>query len=382
MNRRHFEPVHLEFRDRFRSFVQNEIVPNNVSWREAGIVDRTMFQKAGKAGFLGLQMPKCYGGQETSDFRFNQILAEESELAGVAAAGSGIGLHNDMALPYLIRYCTETQKKKWFPGLCSGDLIGAIAITEPAAGSDIAGIATTAVRRGDVFVVNGAKTLIGNGINSDVIVVVVRSADTTRHDGISLLVVERDAPGFRRGRNLNKIGRQAQDTAELLFNDAEIPAGNLLGEEGSGFQHLMQNLPLERMNITASAVAGARYAYNLTLEYVRKRKAFGKSIGAFQNTRFRMAEMATEIEIAEVFVDRCFDELNLGTLAPSDAAMAKWWCTELQKRINDTALQLHGGHGYLEDLPISWAWRDGRITSIYGGTTEIMKEIVGRSLGL
>jgi alkylation response protein AidB-like acyl-CoA dehydrogenase len=382
MERRHFTPIHLAFRERFRDFVQSEIVPNNAAWCEAGIVDRTLFQKAGKAGFLGLQAPKQYGGHGGSDFRFNQIMIEECELAGVAAAGSGLGLHNDMAVPYITRYCSEAQKAKWLPALCTGDQICAIAITEPNAGSDIAGIETVAERKGDVFIVNGTKTMIGNGINSDIVVVVVRAPGTVRHDGISLLVVERGAPGFERGRNLDKAGRKAQDTAELLFKDAEVPVGNLLGSEGRGFPHLMENLPLERMNIAISATAGARYAYNLTHHYVTERKAFGKPIGSFQNSRFRMAEMATEIEIAQVFVDRCISELNEGALTPVEAAMAKWWCTELQKRVNDVALQLHGGYGYLDDMPISWAWRDGRITSIYGGTTEIMKEIVGRSLGL
>ena len=376
-----FNEQHDAFRATFQTFVRDAIVPNNPAWERAGVVDRAMFAAAGKAGFLARALPAKYGGRAETDFRFSQIMSEESELAGVAAAGSGIGLHNDMVVPYFARYSSEDQKERWFHGLCSGALIGAIAITEPGAGSDVAGIATTAAQAGGGYVLNGSKTLIGNGMNADLVIVAARAPDTERHSGISLFVVERGMPGLDRS-TLKKVGRKAQDTSRLEFEDVIVPVDNVLGEPGRGFEHLMANLPQERLNIAVAAVAGSRYAFELTLDYVGNRKAFGKPIASFQHSRFVMADMATEIQIAQVFVDRCVESFNEGALTGVEAAMAKLWCTELQKRVNDRCLQLHGGHGYTEELPISWAWRDGRVTTIYGGTSEIMKEIIGRSLDL
>ncbi|MFN3220269.1 MAG: acyl-CoA dehydrogenase family protein [Acidimicrobiales bacterium] len=382
MERTIFTPEHDLFRESFRQFVQREIVPNNEKWEAAGIVDRSLFEAAGAAGFLGIAVPEEFGGGGSDDFRFSLIMGEELDAAGVAGAGSGIGLHNDIVLPYFMEYCDDEQKQRWLPGLCSGELISAIAMSEPGAGSDLAGMATTAVRDGDTYIVNGSKTFISNGIISDVVVVAVKTDLEAKHRGITLLVLERGMEGFERGRNLDKIGRHSQDTAELSFTDVRVPVENRLGEEGKGFYYMMFNLPQERLNIAISAVAGSQYAFDVTLDYVKERTAFGQPVGSFQNSKFKMAEMATELEIAWTFLDRCVLAHNDRALTAEEAAMAKWWTTELQKRVTDQCLQLHGGYGYMEEYPIARAWRDGRVQSIYGGTTEIMKEIIGRSLGL
>jgi alkylation response protein AidB-like acyl-CoA dehydrogenase len=382
MERTIFTPEHDLFRESFRQFVQREIVPNNEKWEAAGIVDRSLFEAAGAAGFLGIAVPEEFGGGGSDDFRFSLIMGEELDAAGVAGAGSGLGLHNDIVLPYFMEYCNDEQKQRWLPGLCSGELISAIAMSEPGAGSDLAGMATTAVRDGDTYIVNGSKTFISNGIISDVVVVAVKTDLEAKHRGITLLVLERGMEGFERGRNLDKIGRHSQDTAELSFTDVRVPVENRLGEEGKGFYYMMFNLPQERLNIAISAVAGSQYAFDVTLDYVKERTAFGQPVGSFQNSKFKMAEMATELEIAWAFLDRCVLAHNDRALTAEEAAMAKWWTTELQKRVTDQCLQLHGGYGYMEEYPIARAWRDGRVQSIYGGTTEIMKEIIGRSLGL
>ena len=382
MERTIFTSEHDLFRESFRQFVQREVVPNNEKWETAGIVDRALFEAAGAAGFLGIAVPEEFGGGGSDDFVFSLIMGEELDAAGVAGAGSGLGLHNDIVLPYFVEYCNDEQKQRWLPGLCSGELISAIAMSEPGAGSDLAGMATTAVRDGDTYVVNGSKTFISNGIISDVVVVAVKTDLEAKHRGITLLVLERGMEGFERGRNLDKIGRHSQDTAELSFTDVRVPVANLLGEEGKGFYYMMFNLPQERLNIAISAVAGSQYAFDVTLDYVKERTAFGQPVGSFQNSKFKMAEMATELEIAWAFLDRCVLAHNDRALTAEEAAMAKWWTTELQKRVTDQCLQLHGGYGYMEEYPIARAWRDGRVQSIYGGTTEIMKEIIGRSLGL
>ena len=381
MERNHFEQDHALFRDAFRKFVKAEVVPHNARWEANGICDRSMFTAAGSGGFLGTQVPTELGGAGVDDFRFNQIIMEEFELAGVGSAGSGIAMHNDIIIPYFIEFCDEAQKQRWLPGLCSGELISAIAMTEPGVGSDLGRLATTAVREGDHYVVNGAKTFISNGINADVLVLAARTG-TDRHKGITLMVVEAGTPGFTRSNNLKKIGRHCQDTAELSFADCHVPVSNRLGSENQGFYYMMSNLPQERLNIAVSAISAARYSFELTLAYVKEREAFGQPIGSFQNSRFALAEMNTEIRIGQEFVDRCVVALNHNELSPEEAAMAKWWTTELQNKVNDKCLQLHGGYGYMDDYSISRAWRDGRVQTIYGGTTEIMKEIIGRSLGL
>ena len=382
MERTIFESEHHLFRESFRQFVDKEIVPNNQTWEEKGVIDRSLFEIAGSNGFLGIDIPQEFGGGGIADYRFNQIMQEEFDMAGVAAAASGLGLHNDICIPYFLEFCSDEQRERWLPGLVSGQYITAIAMSEPGTGSDLAAISTTATKDGDSFVLNGAKTFISNGIISDLVIVAAKTNPEGGHRGVSLLVVERGREGFERGRNLDKVGRHSQDTAELFFTDVRVPAENLLGEENKGFYYMMFNLPQERLNIAISAVAGTQYAFDLTLEYVKERQAFGQPIGSFQNTRFKMAEIATELELTWAFIDKCVLAHNLKNLTADEAAMAKWWATELQKRAIDQCLQFFGGYGYMDEYPISRLWRDGRVQSIYGGTTEIMKEIVGRGLGL
>ena len=382
MKRTIFTDEHDMFRDAFRRFVDKEITPNIVEWDRAGIVPRALFTAAGANGFLAMSAPAEYGGGGTKDFRYNAIIGEELMYAGSGGAGLGLTLHNDITLPYFLELTNDEQKARWLPGICDGSLITAVAMTEPGIGSDLASMGTTALRDGDHYVVNGSKTFITNGINADLVITAVKTDPTQRHAGMSLLVLERGMAGFERGRNLDKIGMHAQDTAELFFTDVAVPLANRLGAEGSGFRSLVTKLPQERLSIAVTGVAAARQALEWTLTYVKERTAFGQPVGSFQNSRFRLAEMATEVEIAQTFVDRCVLALNGGALTAEEAAMAKWWCTELQNRVVDTCVQLHGGYGYMAEYPIARAYADARITTIYGGTTEIMKEIIGRSLGL
>jgi len=382
MQRTLFDDTHEAFRDSFRTFLQREAVPNRERWDEAGVVDRQLFRAAGANGFIGMDVAEQYGGGGVKDFRFNVVIAEELQRADVNAAGLGLTLHNDVCLPYFAHLTNDEQKQRWLPGICSGELITAVAMTEPGIGSDLASMATTAIADGDDYVVNGSKTFITNGINADLVITAVKTDPSQRHRGMSLIVIERDTPGFERGRNLDKLGMHAQDTAELFFNDARVPVGNRLGDEGSGFTQLVTNLPQERLSIAVTGVAAARYAFQRTIDYAKERKAFGQAVASFQNSRFRLAEMATEIEIAQTFIDRCVLALNDDTLTADEAAMAKWWCTELQGRVVDSCVQLHGGYGYMSEYPVARAFADARVTRIYGGTTEIMKEIIGRSLGV
>jgi alkylation response protein AidB-like acyl-CoA dehydrogenase len=385
MRRTLFEDLHEDFRASFRTFLEREVLGEEGrygEWERAGIVPREVFQRAGAGGFLGMAVPESDGGAGAEDFRLNLVIGEETQRAAVGSFGLGITLHNDICLPYFLSYCNVEQRGRWLAGIASGELITALAMTEPGIGSDLAAMSTTARREGDHYVVNGAKTFITNGINADVIVTAVKTDPSERHKGISLLVLERGMEGFERGRNLEKIGQHAQDTAELSFSDVHVPVENLLGEEGRGFHYLVSNLPQERLSIAASAVAAAEAALGWTLEYVRERKAFGQPIGSFQSSRFTLAEIRGEVEIARVFVDRCAQALNDGELSAEDAAMAKWWCTELQGRVVDRCLQLFGGYGYMLEYPIARAFADARVTRIYGGANEIMKEIVGRSMGL
>jgi alkylation response protein AidB-like acyl-CoA dehydrogenase len=382
MQRTIFTDEHDMFREAFRQFVEKEIVPGFLQWEADGIVPRELFAAAGASGFLGMDVPEALGGGGVDDFRYNLIIGEELQRSGTGGAGLGLTLHNDICLPYFTSLCTDEQKERWLPGICSGELITAIAMTEPGIGSDLASMGTTAIRDGDSYVVNGSKTFITNGINADLVITAVKTDPTQKHKGMSLVVLERGMEGFERGRNLEKVGLHSQDTAELFFTDVQVPVGNLLGTEGQGFVHLVHNLPQERLSIAASAVAAAEAALGWTLEYVKERKAFGQPVGSFQNSRFKLAEVRTEIDVAQAFVDRCIEGLNDGTLTAEEAAEAKWWCTELQKRTVDTCVQLHGGYGYMLEYPIARAYTDARITTIYGGTTEIMKEIIGRSLGV
>jgi alkylation response protein AidB-like acyl-CoA dehydrogenase len=382
MQRDLFEADHELFRSTAREFVEREVAPNVSKWEAQGSVDKDMFRKAGRAGLLGMAVPEQHGGGGTADFRFNVVIGEELMRADAMASGMCITLHNDVCLPYFIHLCDGEQAERWMPGLVTGDLMSAIAMTEPGAGSDLAGIKTTATRDGDVYVVNGSKTFITNGINSDLVVTAVKTDPQERHAGMSLLVVEEGMEGFGRGRNLEKIGLHAQDTAELFFDDVRVPVSNRLGEEGMGFVYLVENLPQERLSLATGSVAHAQTAFGWTLEYVKERQAFGQPIGSFQTVKHLMAEMRTELDIAQTYVDRQVLALNRGELSAEDAAKAKWWVTEMEKKVIDRCLQLFGGWGYMEEYPIARAYRDARVQTIYGGTTEIMKEIIGRSLGL
>jgi alkylation response protein AidB-like acyl-CoA dehydrogenase len=377
-----FDDEHRAYRESVRRFLAEEVLPNHTQWERAGIVPRELFAKAAQQGLLAMSVAERYGGAGVADFRFNQIVVEEVAYAGVAGSGLGITLHNDICLPYFLAYCDEDQRERWLPGIADGSLITALAMTEPGIGSDLASMSTSARREGDHYVVNGAKTFITNGINADLVIVALKTDLTERHRGISLLIVERGMEGFERGRNLEKVGMHAQDTAELFFADVRVPLANRLGEEGRGFHYLVSNLAQERLSIAIAGVAAAQAAFDWTLAYVKERTAFGQPLGAFQSARFALAEMKTEIELATAYTDQAVLALGRGELSAEDAAMAKWWCTELQGRVVDRCVQLHGGYGYMLEYPIARAYADARVTRIYGGANEIMKEIVGRSLGV
>jgi alkylation response protein AidB-like acyl-CoA dehydrogenase len=375
-----FEAEHESFRQTVRSFIEKEVTPHHEQWEADGVVDRSVWTKAGEMGLLCFDVDEEYGGAGVKDFRYNMVMAEELTRAGVN--GPGFLVHTDIIVPYISSLGTEAQKRRWLPGLVSGETISAIAMTEPGAGSDLQGIRTTAVDKGDHYVLNGSKTFISNGILADLVVVVAKTDAEAGHKGVSLLVVERGMDGFERGRNLDKMGLKAQDTAELFFDNVIVPKENLLGEEGSGFISLMVNLPQERLSIAMIAAAACEHILELSLSYAKEREAFGKPIGKFQHNRFLIAEMATEAHIARVFVDDCVRKHNDGRLDAKLASMAKWWTTELQNKLVDRAVQLHGGYGYMMEYPIARAYVDSRIQTIYGGTTEIQKEIIGRSLGI
>src|SRR4051794_36521520 len=352
MDREHYDDDQLAFGEAFRAFADKVIVPNYLDWEQAGSTPREVFREAGRGGFLGMAVADEYGGGGVDDFRFNQILGEEVAAAGITGSGLGLTLHNDTCLPYFLSYANAEQKQRWLPGIVSGELITAIAMTEPGIGSDLAGLATRARRDGDGYVVDGTKTFITNGINADLVITAVRTDPSEPHRGISLVVIERGMEGFERGRNLEKIGQHAQDTAELFFSAVHVPAENLLGSEGEGFRYLVSNLPQERLSIAASAVAAAETALSWTLAYARERHAFGQPIGSFQSSRFTLAEVRGEVDIARAFVDRCAQALDAGELTAEDAATAKWWCTDLQGTVVDRCLQLFGGYGYMTEYPI------------------------------
>jgi acyl-CoA dehydrogenase len=371
---------HEDFRTTARTFFEREVIPFHDEWERDGIVPRELWTKAGAAGLLCFDVPEEYGGPGVEDFRYHVILSEEQARAG--ANGPGFSVHSDIIVPYLTHLADDEQKQRWLPGCVTGETITAIAMTEPGAGSDLQGIRTTAVDKGDHYLVNGSKTFISNGINADLVIVVARTDPDAGHRGISLVVVERGMEGFERGRNLDKIGLHAQDTAELSFTDVVVPKENLLGTEGEGFVYLMQNLPQERLIIAGQAMAACEAIVAMCLDYATTREAFGKPIGKFQHNRFLLAEMATETRVARAFFDQCLRKHVDGNLDAVDASMAKWWITELQNKLANQGVQLHGGYGYMMEFPIARAYLDSRISTIYGGTTEIQKEIIGRSLGL
>ena len=380
MQRDIFASEHDDFRDLARAFIAKEVTPYHEKWEADKMVSRDVWLAAGRAGLLGIEIEQKYGGGGAKDYRYYLIFNEEMARAG--ATGPGFAVHNDINGPYFQRLATPEQCERWLPGYCSGEVITAIAMTEPEAGSDLQGMRTTAVRDGDHYVLNGSKTFISNGQLCDLVIVAARTDADAGYRGISLLVVERGMPGFERGRNLDKVGMHAQDTSELFFHDVRVPAGNLLGAEGGGFVALMQNLPRERLAIGATALAGAETVFAATLAYCKERQAFGRAIGKFQHNRFVLAEIATELAVARAFTDKAVLEHNAVRLSVADAAMVKWWDTELCNRVVDRCVQLFGGYGYMREYPVARAFTDSRVQTIFGGTTEIMKEIIGRSLGV
>lgn len=380
MRRTIFTEEHDLFRETARAYYLRECVPHTEEWEREGQVGRAAWAAAGKAGLIGWQFPEEYGGQGIRDFRYNAIMAEE--MAATGAVGIGLGLQNDVIPPYLMNLTTPQQKARWLPGVISGETICALALSEPAAGSDLKGIRTTARRDGDEWVIDGSKTFITNGILADLVIVACKTDPDAGHKGISLIVVERGAEGFERGRKLDKVGMKAQDTAELFFHEVRVPADNLLGEEGRGFYHMMGNLPTERLAIAVAALASAERAFACALEYAKDRTAFGRAIGGFQANRFALADIKAKLGVARVYLDGCIMALFEGELTPEEAAAAKYWTTETGWAVIDRCMQLFGGYGYVNEYEIARIWRDSRVQRVFGGTSEIMQEIVGRSLGL
>ena len=376
-----FETEHDDFRALVREFIAREVAPHAEEWNDAGMVDKQVYKAAAAAGVMGFNVPEAYGGLGIDDFRYNAIVAEEMNIAGSGANGLALTLINDILAPYLLRLTTEEQRERWLGPMASGPLLFSIAMSEPGAGSDLAGARTSAVRDGEHWVLNGQKTFISGGLLCDAVVVFCRTDPDAGHKGFSLIVVEDGTPGFEKGRKLDKIGLKSQGTAELFFAYCRVPVTNLLGTEGMGFRHLMENLPSERLSIGVGAVAGARRTFDDTVKYAHDRQAFGQSIGSFQANRFMLAEMATELDIAQTYIDDCIRRVLTDDLSAVDAAKAKWWCTELHKKVVDQCLQLHGGWGYMLEYPVARDYQDVRISTILGGTTEIMKEIIGRDLG-
>ncbi len=380
MRRTLYDDTHEDFRRSFRTFVAREIVPHHDKWEAEGRIDRAMFRAAGEYGFLGMAVPEQYGGLGQDDFRYNAIIGEELQRAGVIGSGMCLTLHNDVVLPYLLHATDEEQRRRWLPGMVTGETMGAISMTEPGAGSDLAGIRTSAVRDGDHYVLDGAKTFVTNGMNADLYVVAVRTDPAQPHRGISLIVVRDPTEGFTRGRHLDKIGLRSQDTAELFFDGARVPAADLLGGEGRGFGILMDNLAQERLGLAVSAISAARAAVGWTVRYAAEREAFGQRLLDMQNTRFRLGELSARVDAMQVFVDHLITLHGRGELTASDAAKGKLLTTDLQQQVVAQCLQLHGGYGFMREYPIARAYLDAPIQSIFGGTNEIMREIVARTL--
>ncbi|MFH8221990.1 acyl-CoA dehydrogenase family protein [Streptomyces sp. NPDC018057] len=376
-----YDDEHELLRETARAFADKHAAPHAERWRAEGKVGRELFEEAARAGILGFNIPEEHGGAGVTDYRFNAVIGEEFSRHPAADGLAALTLSNDIVVPYFTGLTDERQKARWLPGIAAGELVVAVAMTEPGTGSDLAGIATTAVRDGDDYVVDGSKVFISNGQNADLVVTAVRTGPD-RHRGISLLVIETDRPGFSRGRNLRKIGLHAQDTSELFFENVRVPVANLLGQEGAGFKNLMRNLAQERISIAANAMASLEGVLERTLDYVRERTAFGRPIGSFQNTRFQLAEMVTTARVGRAYLDDLLGRHSRGELTAVDAASAKFWATEHYVDIVGRCLQLHGAYGYMQEYRIAHDYLDSRITTIYGGTTEIMKEIVGRDLGL
>jgi acyl-CoA dehydrogenase len=379
--RPYFEQEHLMFRDSLRKFLEKEAAPHFDEWEKNGFVPRSFWSKLGQNGFLCPWVDEKYGGLGV-DFGFSVIVNEEMERIGTGL--TGIGLHSDIVVPYIASYGTEEQKAKYLPGCISGDIITAIAMTEPGTGSDLAGVRTTAVRDGDSYILNGQKTFITNGIQADLLVVVCKTnlKAAPPHKGVSLLLVERNTPGFSNGRKLDKIGLRSSDTAELIFEDARVPVSNLLGQDGKGFAYLMEKLQQERLCVAISAQVAAEEMFEMTLKYVKEREAFGQPIGKFQHTQFTMAEMATEIQMGRTFLDNLIVKHMEAINVVTEVSMAKWWITDMAKRTAGKCMQLHGGYGYMEEYKIARRYRDIPVSAIYAGTNEVMKMIIAKNLGL
>jgi alkylation response protein AidB-like acyl-CoA dehydrogenase len=378
-----FNADHEAFRDSFRKFMDKEIAPHHEAWEEQGFVDREVWHKAGQNGFLGMTLPEAYGGAD-ADKLYSVVQMEE--LARGGFSGIGYGLHNEIVAPYILHYGTEAQKQKYLPAMASGQMIGAIAMSEPAAGSDLQGVKTTALKQADgTYVINGSKTFITNGWHADVVIVVAKTDPAAGAKGTSLFLIERGMPGFEKGKRLKKLGLKAQDTSELFFDNVKVSADQLLGGpamEGKGFICLMEQLPWERLQIAIGAVAASQAAIDWTVTYVKDRKVFGQAVGQYQNTRYTLAELQTEVQVARVFVDKCCELLSANQLDTATASMAKYWCSDLQCKVMDECVQLHGGYGYMWEYPITRAYADARVQRIYGGTNEIMKEVISRGMGL
>ncbi|WP_439519173.1 acyl-CoA dehydrogenase family protein [Hydrogenophaga sp.] len=378
-----FNADHEAFRDSFRKFVEKEIAPHHEAWEEQGYVDRAVWDKAGENGFLCMTLPETYGGSG-ADKLYSVVQMEE--IARTGFTGIGFGLHSEIVAPYILHYGTEAQKKKYLPLLATGEMVGAIAMSEPAAGSDLQGVKSTAIRQADgSYLLNGSKTFITNGWHADLVIVVAKTDPAAGAKGTSLLLVERGMPGFEKGKRLKKLGMKAQDTSELFFDNVKVPAENLLGGaamEGRGFICLMEQLPWERLQIAIGAVAAAQAAIDWTVQYTKDRKVFGQAVAAYQNTRYTLAELQTEVQVARVFVDKCCELIGDEKLDTATASMAKYWCSDLQCKVMDECLQLHGGYGYMWEYPITRAYADARVQRIYGGTNEIMKEVISRGMGL
>ena len=379
-----FQPDHQAFADSFRRFIEKEVTPHHAAWEDQGYVARDVWSQAGANGFLCMSLPEEYGGAGADKL---YSVAQMEELARAGTTGIGFGLHSEIVAPYILHYGTEAQKQKYLPQMASGAVVGAIAMSEPAAGSDLQGIKTTAIKSADGshYVLNGSKTFITNGWHADLVIVVAKTDPAAGAKGTSLLLVERGMPGFEKGQRLKKMGMKALDTSELFFNDVQVPVDNLLGGpamEGRGFICLMEQLPWERLQIAITAVAAAQAAIDWTLDYVKQRKVFGQSVASFQNTRHTLAELQTQVQVARVFVDKCCELIVRDQLDTETASMAKYWTTDLQCKVMDECVQLFGGYGYMWEYPITRAYADARVQRIYGGTNEIMKEVIARAMGL
>jgi len=380
MERDIFTEDHEAYRETVREFLAREVIPHHARWEEERWIDREVYVEAAKNGIYGLEIPEQHGGAGVTDYRFRMVAAEEIAKAHALSFALTVSLQDDLVLNYLLDLTTPEQKQRWLPGFVSGEIIGALAMTEPGTGSDLRGISTHAHRDGDEWILTGAKTFISSGIMADLVIVAAKTDPEGGSNSLSLLVVERDMPGFTRGRKLDKVGLPAQDTAELFFDNVRVPAANLIGEEGRGLQHLMSHLERERLGVSVKAMANLTAIFEETRRYCLERQAYGKPITDLQHVRFELAEMSTEIDIAQAYVDKSVLAYNDGTLTAVDAAKGKWWVSELQKRVMDTCLQLHGGYGYMKEYPVARAFLDTRVQTIYGGTTAVMKEIIGRDL--